>query len=164
MPWMVLLAMGLQTCGRQPDSLQSWPGRGRVIWLACTRLVSGRFACDRRRPAVADVHKPFFGEREEHVPYGAGFQPLESGEVGHRRQRVTWGQLPGADRCPHTIRGLLPFDPAVGRVGPEVRDVAVLGEGLAGAREVAASHQPGVQRVQQRAADLADLAWSRGQG
>ena len=32
MPWMVLLAMGLQTCGRQPDSLQSWPGRGRVIW------------------------------------------------------------------------------------------------------------------------------------
>jgi hypothetical protein len=33
----------------------------------------------------------------------------------------------------------------------------VLGEGPAGAREVAASHQPGVQRVQQRAADLADL-------
>jgi hypothetical protein len=31
MPRMVLLAMGLQTCGPQPDSLQSWPGRGRVI-------------------------------------------------------------------------------------------------------------------------------------
>src|SRR5580704_235495 len=45
----------------------------------------------------------------------------------------------------------------VGRVGPEVRDVAVLNEWLAGTREVAASHQPGVQRVQQRAADLADL-------
>ena len=29
---MVLLAMGLHTCGRQPDSLQSWPGRGRVSW------------------------------------------------------------------------------------------------------------------------------------
>lgn len=32
MPWMVLLAMGLQTCGRQPDSLPLWPGRGRAIW------------------------------------------------------------------------------------------------------------------------------------
>ena len=27
MAWMVLLDIGLQTCGRQPDSLQSWPGR-----------------------------------------------------------------------------------------------------------------------------------------
>jgi hypothetical protein len=30
---------------------------------AWTRLASGRFACDRRRPPVPDVHKPFFGER-----------------------------------------------------------------------------------------------------
>ncbi len=30
---------------------------------AFTMLVSGRSACDRRRPPVADVHKPFFGER-----------------------------------------------------------------------------------------------------
>ena len=35
MPRMVPLAIGLQTCGRQPDSLQSWPGRGRV---ACRRV------------------------------------------------------------------------------------------------------------------------------
>ena len=55
------------------------------------------------------------------------------------------------------VSGLLPLGPRVGRVGPQVRDVAVLGERLAGAREIAASHQPGVQRVQQRAADLADL-------
>jgi hypothetical protein len=53
------------------------------------RLVSGRFACDRRRPPVADVHQPFVGEREERVPYGAGFEALEPGEVGHRQQRVT---------------------------------------------------------------------------
>ena len=33
----------------------------------------------------------------------------------------------------------------------------MLGEWLAGAREVAAAHQPGVERIQQRAADLADL-------
>jgi len=30
---------------------------------ARTRLVSGRFACDRRRPPVTDVDKRFFGER-----------------------------------------------------------------------------------------------------
>jgi hypothetical protein len=45
---------------------------------------------------------------------------------------------------------------------PEVRDVAMLGEWLAGAREVAASHQPGVLRVQQRASDLADLRGPEG--
>ena len=54
MPWMVLLAMGLQTCGRQPDSLQSWPGRGRVtcgVYQARQRPVrlrsssSGRGGC-----------------------------------------------------------------------------------------------------------------------
>jgi hypothetical protein len=27
MVWMVLLDIGLQACGRQPDSWQSWPGR-----------------------------------------------------------------------------------------------------------------------------------------
>ena len=88
MPRIVPLAIGLQTCGRQPDSLQSWPGRGRVTWR-CTRLIRGRLACDRRRPPVADVHEPFCGERQERVPDGAGFQPLEAGEVGYRRQGVT---------------------------------------------------------------------------
>jgi hypothetical protein len=45
----------------------------------------------------------------------------------------------------------------VGRAGPEVRDVAVLSEGPAGLREVAAPHQLDVQRIQQRPADPADL-------
>src|ERR1700757_5529910 len=30
MPWMVLGFIGWQTCGRQPDSLQSWPARDRA--------------------------------------------------------------------------------------------------------------------------------------
>jgi hypothetical protein len=67
------------------------------------------------------------------------------------------GSAARADRCPHAIRGLLPFEPPVRRVGAQVRDVAVLGEGLAGAGQVAASHQPGVQGVQDRAADVAGL-------
>ena len=60
------------------------------------------------------------------------------------------------------VRGLFPFESAIGRVRPQIRDVAVLGERLTGAREVAASHQPGVKRVQQRAADLADLRGPEG--
>jgi hypothetical protein len=45
----------------------------------------------------------------------------------------------------------------VDRVGPEVQYVAMLGERLAGARQVAASHQAGVERVQQGTPDLAHL-------
>jgi hypothetical protein len=88
MPRMVPLAMGLQTCGRQPDRLQSWTGRGRVTWRAY-QARSDRFACDRRRPPVADAHEPFVGERQERVPDRSRFQPLEPGEVGHGRQGVT---------------------------------------------------------------------------
>ena len=32
---------------------------------------------------VADAHEPFFGERQERVPYGAGFQPLELVQFGN---------------------------------------------------------------------------------
>jgi hypothetical protein len=56
---------------------------------------------------------------------------------------------------PNTVRA---YTLALGNL----TDVAVLGEWLAGAREVAASHQPGVQRVQQRASDLADLRGPEG--
>jgi hypothetical protein len=88
---------------------------------AWTRVVSGRLACDRRRPPVADVHQPFVGERSERAPYGAGFQPLEPGELGHRRP----APIRAADRP----------------VGLEVGNFAVLDEWLAGARELAASHK-----------------------
>jgi len=110
-----------------------------------SRLVGDRLTGDRRRPPVTDVHEPFVGKRQERMPDGSRFQPLELGEIGHRRQGVTWGQLPGADRCPYAIRGLLPFGPPVGRVGPQVRDVAMLSEGLASAPEVAASYQASVE-------------------
>lgn len=109
---------------------------------ACGRLVSGRFASDRGRPPVTDVHQPFVGERQERVPHGAGFQSLELVQFGNRWESVTGCELARADRCPQSVSGLLPRGARVGRVGPEVRDVAVLGERLAAAREVAASHQP----------------------
>ena len=54
--------------------------------------------------------------------------PLNSEHLQRRASR------PG----PHPIGGLLPFEPPVRRVRPQVRDVAVLGEGLAGAGEVRA--------------------------
>ena len=83
---------------------------------------------------------------------------------GNRRESVTGSEFRRPDRRPQFVSGLLPLGPGVGRVGPEVRDVAVLGGWLAGACEVAASHQPGVQRVQQRAADLARSCMSCGTG
>jgi hypothetical protein len=89
------------------------PGRlsaGRVAWRG--------LADDRGGCPMADADEAVLGKRYERVPDSSRFQPLEPGEVGHRRQGVTRGQLPRADRCPHTIRGLLPFEPGVGRVGP----------------------------------------------
>ena len=52
---------------------------------ACSRLVSGWLGCDRRGPPVADVHQSFGSEREERVPDGSWFQPLQPGEIGHRQ-------------------------------------------------------------------------------
>ena len=67
---------------------------------------------------MADVDETVLGKRYERVPDSSRFQPLEPGEVGYRWQGVTRGQFPRADRYPHTIRGLLPFEAGVGRVGP----------------------------------------------
>ncbi|HMD26818.1 MAG TPA: hypothetical protein VKH61_22175, partial [Streptosporangiaceae bacterium] len=152
---MVLLAIGHGLADvRAPAGQRAIVAATRASDLqACTGLVSGRFTGDRRRPPVADVHEPFFGERKIRVPHGPGFQALELVQFGNRWESIAGSELQGPDRCPQSVSGLLPFGPRVGRVGPQVRDVTVLGEGLAGAREVAASHQPGVQRVQQRAAD-----------
>jgi hypothetical protein len=122
---------------------------GHVAWPGLADDHCGR--------PLTDLNDAVLGQRDKRVPDSSRFQPLDPGEVGHRRQGVAWGQLPGADRCPHTIRGLLPFEPGVGRVGPQVWYVAMLGERLAGARQVPASHQAGVEPVQQRAADLAHL-------
>jgi hypothetical protein len=58
----------------------------------------------------------------------------------------SWPQLP--------VR-LLPFRPRGGRVWSQVRDVAMLSERLAGAREVAALLQARVEVTKQRAADPA---------
>ena len=43
MVWMVLLDIGLQACGWQPDSVQSWPGRDLADrYRAAGSLISGR--------------------------------------------------------------------------------------------------------------------------
>jgi Arc/MetJ-type ribon-helix-helix transcriptional regulator len=60
----------------------------------------------------------------------------------HHRERVR-----RPDRRPQLVSGLLPPGPRVGWVEPQVRDVAVLGDQLAGAREVAASHRPSVHEL-----------------
>jgi len=57
---------------------------------------------------VADVHKPFFGQRQERVPYGAGFDPLELVQFGNRWESVTGSELRRPDRCPQFVSGLPP--------------------------------------------------------
>jgi hypothetical protein len=77
---------------------------------------------------------------------------LERRRLGSRPDEASpqrpksWPQLP--------VR-LLPFRPHCGRVWSQVRDVAMLSERLAGAREVAALLQARVEGTQQRAADPA---------
>jgi hypothetical protein len=93
----------------------------------CARLVSGRFACDRRRPPVADMHQPFVGERNIRMPYGAGFQPLELVQFGNRWEGVTGSEFRRPDRRPQFVSGLLPF-------GPLGQSVQALGPADSGAR------------------------------
>jgi hypothetical protein len=95
------------------------------------------------------------------VAQGDRFQPLEPGELGHRRERITGGELPARNGFPEPAGRLLPLHPPVRRVGPQVGDVAMLGERLAGARQVAALLQARVEVVQQRAADLAHFLRSQ---
>jgi hypothetical protein len=64
---------------------------------------------------VADVDKSFVGEREERVPYGAGFQPLELVQFGNGRESVTGSEVGGPDRGPELVSGLLPSRNTCGR-------------------------------------------------
>ena len=79
---------------------------------------------------MADVHKPFFGQRQERVPYGAGFDPLELVQFGNRWESVTGSELRRPDRCPQFVSDLLPRGSRVGRVGPEIRDVRSIASGI----------------------------------
>ena len=49
---------------------------------------------------MADVHKPLLDERQERVPYGAGFDPLELVQFGNRWESVTGSERRRPDRCP----------------------------------------------------------------
>ena len=106
---------------------------------------------------MADDQQPVRLEDQERVAQGARFQLLEPRELGHRRERITGGECPAGDSPPEPVGRLLPFHPQIGRVGPQVGNVTVLGERLAGAREVAAPLQARVEIIQQRAPDLAHL-------
>jgi hypothetical protein len=104
---------------------------------------------------VADDHQPFRLEDQKRVTDGTRFQSLKAGKLGHRRQRIARDERAASDRLPELAGRLLPLHPTVRRVGPQVGDVAMLSERLAGARQVAALLQARVEDVQQRTPDLA---------
>ena len=62
---------------------------------------------------MADDQQPLRGEVEEGVADGARFQRLEPGELGHRWQRVAWGERAGGNGLPEPGGGLLPLGPGV---------------------------------------------------
>ena len=64
---------------------------------------------------MTDVHQPFVSEREERVPYGAGFQSLELVQFGNRWESITGCELARPDRRPQFVSGLLPCGAPVGR-------------------------------------------------
>ena len=94
MPRMVLLAMGLQTYGRQPDSVQSWPGRGRMI----CRRVPGSSAAGS--PAIVVVRpwrmctSPSSASAKNACRTVPGFSPwslARSGTDGSVSPEARWG-------------------------------------------------------------------------
>jgi len=94
--------------------------------------------------------------------YGAGFQPLSLARSGTDGSVSPEAQLASADRCPHTIRGLFPFEPGVGRVGLRSADVAVSVNGLPVHARLPHRMRPGIQRVEAGGRGLCGPAWTRG--
>lgn len=101
-----------------------------------------------------DLADRYRAEHQERVTDGALLQPLEPGELGHRRELVAGGERATGDCLPEPAGRLFPFHLSVRLVRPQVGNVAVLSERLAGAREVAPLLQACVEVVQQRARTL----------
>jgi hypothetical protein len=57
---------------------------------------------------VADVHKPFVGQRQERVPYGAGFDPLElvDPRASLMVRRMYWALQPDSIRSAYRLHFL----------------------------------------------------------
>jgi hypothetical protein len=72
---------------------------------------------------------------------------LQRLQVGDGREFVTGGQLAGLDGLAELLGYLAPAGPGVGGVDDEDRDVAVLGERVAGAGQVPAALEAGVELV-----------------
>jgi hypothetical protein len=106
------LGHGLQTCGRQPDSLQSWPGRGRVIG----RRIPGSSAAGS--PAIVVVRpwrictSPSSASARYACSTVPGFRPwnlARSGTDGRVSPEASWPERIAARTrsaaCSHSSRG-----------------------------------------------------------
>jgi hypothetical protein len=97
------------------------------------------------------------GQRFESCPDDAGTDALRGTQFGDRWQLITGDEAAGLDGLGERIRDLLGGRAAVASFNRQGRDVAVLNERPAGAGQVAAALQPGVQLVEDGAADLPHL-------
>ena len=116
--------------------------------------VATRLTGDDRAAAVPHQDQSVRSEDLESCPDDAGADALRGAQFGDRRQHVARGEAAGLDGVGEHIGDLLRGRTAVAGPDHQIRNVAMLDERPAGARQVAAALQPRVQLVEDRAADL----------
>jgi hypothetical protein len=119
--------------------------------------ITTRLSGDDRVAAVPHQDQAVGGQRFESCPDDAGTDALRGAQFGDRWQLITGGEAAGLDGLGEHIGDLLGGRAAVASFNHQGWDVAVLDERPSGAGQVAAALQPGVQLVEDGAADLPHL-------
>jgi len=99
------------------------------------------------RTSLPEEDEPFIGEHGQGVLQGRRPNALQDAHLADRRERFTGGEHPRPDRGPDRVRYLPPGRSAARGVDGKHRHVLVLGERLAGTRQVAAPLQLRVKQV-----------------
>ncbi len=157
MPWIpriVLAFIGVADVRAAPGPLAVVAGTGTSADRA--RITAG-LSGDDRVAAVPHQDQAVGGQRFESCPDDAGTDALRGAQFDDRWQLITGGEVAGLDGLGEHIGDLLGGRAAVASFKHQGRDVAVLGERPAGAGQVTAALQPGVQLVEGGAADLPHL-------
>jgi hypothetical protein len=129
----------------------------RVVVGGLADAAGFRSVHSHRCAAVPHQDQAVGGQRFESCPDDTGADALRGAQPGDRWQLITGGEAAGLDGLGEHIGDLLRGRAAVASFDHQGRDVAVLDERPAGAGQVAAALQPGVQLVEDGAADLPHL-------
>ena len=147
-----------------PDIGRHWcgwhPARrivARVIGPRARHRCRARPAGDDGAPALAGRDHSLRSQLFERAPQCRERQAVLSGQLAHRWQLLTGRHPARGDGLPDRGSGWPPRGTRAAGLDHYAREGPVLGERPAGARQVAASAQPRIERVQDRPSDLAEL-------